>query len=44
MDTHGDDFEDLFNNDICGKIADNQQHIFSSFGAQVSSPIGDPTI
>ena len=39
-----DDFEDLFNDDICGKIADDQQHIFSSFGSQVSSPIGDPTI
>ena len=39
-----DNFEDLFNNDICGKIPDNQQHIFTSFGPQVSSPIGDPTI
>jgi len=37
-------FEDFFNNDICGKIPDNQQKIFNSFGPHVSSPIGDPTI
>ena len=35
-------FDDLFDNDVCGKIADNQQHIFGSFGSYVSSPIGNP--
>lgn len=38
-----DDFEDLFQDDICGKIADSQQYMFASFGSCVSSPIGDPT-
>ena len=35
-----DDFEDLFDNDVCGQIPDNQQRIFESFGSQVVSPIG----
>jgi hypothetical protein len=35
-------FEDFFNNDVCGKISNDQQKIFSSFGPHVSSPIGDP--
>lgn len=33
--------EDLLDNDICGKIADDQQHIFASFGPRVDSPIGN---
>lgn len=37
-----DTVDDLFDNDVCGKIADNQQHIFSSFGSQVTSPMNDP--
>lgn len=39
-----DNFEDLFENDVCGKIADNQQHIFCSFGSQVVSSIGNLTV
>lgn len=34
-------FEDLFDNDICGKIAENQQHRFSSFGSQVVNTTGN---
>ena len=34
--------EDFFDNDVCGKISNDRQEIFSSFGPNVSSPIGDP--
>jgi serine/threonine protein kinase len=38
-----DSFDDLFDNDVCGKIPDMQQQIFSSFGSRVVTSIGDPT-
>ena len=36
-----DTFDDLFDNAICGRIAAEHQHNFSSFGSHFSSPIGN---
>ncbi len=37
---HQSSEDDLFDNNVCGKIPDKQQHIFEAFGSQVSTPIG----
>ena len=36
-----DDFEDLFEDAVCGRIPDMHQLIFDPFGSQVDKPIGD---
>ena len=35
------DFDDLFDDAVCGRIPDMQQRIFDPFGSMVDSPIGD---
>ena len=35
------DFEDLFEDAVCGRIPDMQQRIFDLFGSQVDKPIGN---